>query len=437
MKYYTKWNYSHIDPWQQQVLDFEGNFILMCGRQVGKSEVVSKKIADYILNNPKKHILIVSGVERQASGLYNKVLRLIEKDYPKELKKGRDKPLKTVLKLKNGSILRTEPVGLDGSGARQHTLHGVVFEEMQLIPEEAFPAITPMLLTTGGFIWMLGTAWATEGYVYESLSDPNFKSIRINSEEVAEGRPEPQRTLMLKHLENERAKLGESMYAQEYLAIPSENARQIFPDALIKRMLTAPTPEQIDKDNKIYICGVDPSGLGRDEGSISIFEHVGDSDDAKMFQVSHQITKKLFTTQTSDRIISLNKVYDFKNIYIDDGGVGFGVFSELLREDSTKNKTVALNNSSRPLDNKDEKRKKILGEDMIVNLLTMGERGKVFLLNEPEIRESLKSYKFEYDKKTKNLLITSNYNHPVQSAMRAVWHLQYKTLNPRIYRIST
>ena len=35
----------------------------------------------------------------------------------------------------------------------------------------------------------------------------------------------------------------------------------------------------------------------------------------------------------------------------------FGVFSELLKEDDTKFKTIPLNNSARPLDYKDEKEK--------------------------------------------------------------------------------
>jgi hypothetical protein len=402
----------------------------MCGRQTGKSEIVAKKLADFLLNNPKNQILIVSGVERQASGLYIKTLRFIENNFPNQLKKGKDKPLRTSFKLKNGSILRTEPVGTDGSGARQWTLNGVVFEEMQLIPELAFSAITPMLLTTGGFTWMLGTAWATEGYAYERLSDPDFDVIRVNSEEVAEERPEPQRTIMLKHLEGERRKLGEAMYMQEYLAIPSENARQIFSDILIKKILSLKRPEKIYKE-KDYIAGIDPAGMGRDEGSISIFENA----DSKMFQVEHEITKKLFTTQTTQRILSLNRLYDFIKIYIDDGGVGFGVFSELLKEDDTKFKTIALNNSSRPLDYRDEKRKKILGEEMIINLLMMMERGEIALLDDPEIRESLKSYKFEYDKTTKKLLISSNYNHPVQSIMRAAWHAQRKDLNLKVYSI--
>ena len=428
----VKWPYPTMDEWQSQVLSTTGHMILMCGRQIGKSEIMAKKIADYLLNNPRKKILIVSGVERQASGLYNKTLNYIATSHPKQINNSKgNRPLKTKFSLKNGSTLITEPVGTDGSGARQHTIHGVVFEEMQLIPEDAFAAITPMLLTTGGFIWMLGTAWSTEGYVYERLSDPEFTIFRVNAEEVAEQRPEPQRTIMLNHLENERKRMTTAQYQQEYLAIPSDKTRQIFPDKLIARCMNATRPNNIS-DAFDYVCGVDPAGMGKDEGSISIFKINSDTETA--IQTDHIITTKLYTTQTTERIVSLNQKYNFNKIYVDDGGIGFGVFSELLNEDDTKFKTIPLNNSARPLDYKDEKRKRILYEDMIFNLLNLMEKGKVSLLQDPEIRESLKSYKFEYSDAGK-LIISSNYNHPVQSIMRAVWHLQTKSLKLRVFSL--
>jgi hypothetical protein len=429
----VKWNYPTMDPWQLEVMSIIGHMILMCGRQIGKSEIIAKKLAEFLLNNPKKKLLIVSGVERQASGLYNKTLNYIATSQPKSIKTGKDRPLKTKFTLKNGSMLITEPVGTDGSGARQHAIDGVIFEEMQLIPEDAFAAITPMLLTTGGFIWMLGTAWATEGYVYDRLKDPDFKVIRVNAEEVAEQRPEPQRTIMLNHLASERKRLTTAQYQQEYLAIPSDKTRQIFPDRLIARCMNMIRPNSINQNNIIdYVCGVDPAGMGRDEGSISIFQINSERETA--IQTEHIITTKLYTTQTTERIVSLNAKYNFNKIYVDDGGIGFGVFSELLKEDDTKFKTIPLNNSARPLDYKDEKRKRILYEDMIFNLLNLMEKGKVSLLQDPEIRESLKSYKFEYADSGK-LIISSNYNHPVQSIMRAVWHLQTKSLKLSVYSI--
>ena len=152
------------------------------------------------------------------------------------------------------------------------------------------------------------------------------------------------------------------------------------------------------------------------------------------FMVDHIITDQLYTTETTAKVVELDKRYNFEKIYIDDGGMGFGVFSELLNEDSTKNKTIALNNAARPLDAKDEKKKKILYHDMIVNLLNQMEKGKVTLLKDAEIRESLKSYKFEYSDAGK-LIISSQFNHPVQSIMREIWHLQGKDLNPIVYTI--
>jgi hypothetical protein len=428
----VKWAYPTMDDWQKEVLAEKRNLILLCGRQVGKSEIMAKKIAEYLLNNPRRKLLIVSGVERQASGLYQKVLHYIIDSQKKFINNSRgNRPLKTKFSLKNGSTLITEPVGVDGSGARQHTIHGVIFEEMQLIPEEAYTAITPMLLTTGGFIWMLGTAWSTEGYCYERLSDKDFHVIRVNAEEVAEKRPEPQRTIMLEHLKNERDRLTEAQYQQEYLAIPSDKTRQIFPDSLIKKRMINNRERSLSEEID-YVCGVDPAGMGNDEGSISIFRIDSENETAR--QVEHIITRKLYTTQTTERILELNRIYNFRKIYVDDGGIGFGVFSELLKEDETKFKTIPLNNSARPLDYKDEKRKRILYEDMIFNLLNQMEKGKVTLLQDSEIRESLKSYKFEYSK-DKNLIISSNYNHPVQSIMRAVWHLQQKNLKLSIHSI--
>lgn len=428
----TKFPYKHIDKWQQEVLDSKGNIILMCGRQVGKSEIMAKKIADYLLNHKNIKLMIVSGVERQASGLYNKVLRLIESNFPNHLMKGRNKPLRTIFKLKNGSILLTEPVGLDGSGARQHTLNGVIFEEMQLIPEEAFDAITPMLLTTGGFIWMLGTAWATEGYVYDRLSDDDFEVFRINSEEVAEQRPEPNRTIMLKHLEQERKRMTEAQYAQEYLAIPSDRVRQVFPDSLIKKVCVGTRPQGRPEGD--YVLGCDPAGLGSDDGSITILKW--DEGHERLTQVEHEITTKLYTTQTTERIIYYDNIYkEILKFYVDDGGVGFGVFSELLKEDQTKSRVIALNNAARSLTYDDEKQKKLMGEEMIFNLLLLMEKGKIVLLSDAEIRESLKSYKFEYTKDKKNIIFSSNYNHPVQSIMRAAWFSQGKHLKFQVYSI--
>lgn len=414
------------DDWQLEVLKVKDeNLIILGGRQIGKSDIVAELEGNYLMENPKVHLLIVSGVERQASGLYNKIIAYIDRKDPKALiKKGKDKVLKTIAKLKNGSIIRTEPLGESGSGARQHTLNRIVFEEMQLIPEDAFSALTPMLLTTGGKIHLLGTAWATEGYVYERLSDPDFKVFRIDAEEVAEKRPEPLRSIMLKHLENERKRLSEAQYLQEYKAIPSDKLRQIFPDSLIKKCQVL---ERTSITQSNYSFGVDPAGLGSDEGAISVVERKDNK--SKIKQREFIITRKMMTNEMVDKILFLEKQYKPKTIYVDDGGVGFGVFSGLMNETSTRSKTIALNNASRPLDSDDKKRKRILKEDLYINLLRLMEKGDIELLKDTEIRESLKSCKFEYEEGSGKLKISSTYNHPTESLIRACWFANTKSLN--------
>lgn len=414
------WTYKTMDTWQQALLAVIGNFILLCGRQVGKSEIVAYIEALYLLNTPNAYLLIISGKEDQAKMLYRKILELIKAQHP-DMIVGRT--LNSEFKLANGAICITEPLGFHGGGARGHTITRLVIEEMQLVFEEAYAALTPMMLTTGGDIHMLGTAWATEGYVYERLSDKDFYVVRVNAEEVAEARPEPQRTIMLTHLANEKRRMPLWMYMQEYMAIPSDKARQVYPDALIKKcqVLTRGTPFLPHR----HVLGADPAGLGEDQGCLVILDT---EDKENVAMIDMILTTQTYTTDTTDMILQLEARYDLGKIYVDDGGVGFGVFSELLRNGETKNKVVALNNSKRSTLWDNSERVAIMQEDLLMNLLRMMERGQIQLLIDENLRASLKSYKFAYHEDTKRLMFTSTYNHPVQALARAAWDCEGKDL---------
>lgn len=424
-----EWRYKTMDPWQKNLLGIVGHLILLCGRQVGKSEIIAFIEALYLLNTPNAYMLIVSGKESQAGMLYRKILNLIESQHPEMLA---ERPLNSEFHLTNGATCITEPLGHHGGGARGHTITRLVLEEMQLIPEDAYAAIIPMLLTTGGDIHMLGTAFATEGYVYERLSDPAFTVVRVNAEEVAEQRPEPMRTIMLNHLREAKERLPLWMYLQEYMAIPSDKARQVFPDELIKKcmVLNREPPNLYHR----HVLGADPAGLGEDQGCIVILD-TEDKQDIRM--VDMMLTNHTYTTETTDLILQQESVYDFGKIYVDDGGVGFGVFSELLRDDATKNKVIPLNNSKRSTKWDDSERVVIMDEDMIINLQRLMERGYIKLLIDDNLRASLKSYKFAYHEETKRLIFTSTYNHPVEALKRAAWDCEGKDLKLSVHSIKT
>jgi hypothetical protein len=81
----------------------------------------------------------------------------------------------------------------------------------------------------------------------------------------------------------------------------------------------------------------------------------------------------------------------------------------------TKRKTIALNNASRPTDKDGEKSKKILKEEMYMNLKMLGEQKRLKLFNEDELRASLTSIQYEGDK------IFGSDSHYTEATIRAVW----------------
>ena len=127
-------------------------------------------------------------------------------------------------------------------------------------------------------------------------------------------------------------------------------------------------------------------------------------------------------------ILHLEKLWNFKQIFIDDGGMGVGVFDQLLTEESTRRKTIAINNTNRPLDREEKKRKRTLKQDLYNNLLMLMERGRIRLLKDDEIFHSLKSMQYEYNEEGK-IKIFGNDNHICEGLVRAAWAVKDKSLN--------
>ena len=95
-----------LDPWQQEVLQTEGDLVLRSGRQVGKSTIISIKAGEYAVQNEKKEIMIIASVERQAHHLFRKVISYLNENHKGAIK---GRPTLTFVELKNGSIIRCLP----------------------------------------------------------------------------------------------------------------------------------------------------------------------------------------------------------------------------------------------------------------------------------------------------------------------------------------
>lgn len=407
-----------LDEWQIEVLQTQGNICLRSGRQVGKSTVISIKAGDYALLNNKKTIMVIASVERQAALLFEKILAYIYETDKQAIKKGKDRPTKHKLQLKNGSVIHCLPTGESGYGIRGYTIDLLIADEAAFIPEAVWSAVTPMMATTKGDTILLSTPYGREGYFARCFNDDAYTKFHISSEEC--GRIDKD------FLVHEKQTMTKLQYSQEYLGEFVDELMQFFSDKLIIGCQLL----KREKTGKDYYLGVDVARFGGDETTFEIIDRT-DKDNLK--HVESIATTKNTITETAREIIQLNREYKFKKIYIDDGGLGVGVFDTLMENSETKRITIPVNNASRALDNdyNHPKKKKLLKEDLYNNLKNLMEQRKIKLLDDPEVFQSLKSVQFEYTEKG-NLRIYGRYTHIVEGLIRAVYCYKDISLSPCI-----
>ena len=406
-----------LDTWQKEVLETKGHLCLRSGRQVGKSTIIAKKAADYALNNPKKLIMVIAYVERQANLIFSKILNNLTIINRKEIEKGRKKPTKHIIHLKNGSTIHCYAAGETGWGIMGFTIDLLIADEAAFINEEVWNSITPALAVTKGHIWLLSTPQRKEGYYYKCFTDPTFKSFHQSSEDCPR--------ISKEFLEQKKKEFTNAQYSQMYLGEFVDNFNRIFSDDWIKNVCTLPPGLNHPSSRGDLYLGVDIAGMGEDESAFEGFERVGE----RVNQIYHETTTKTHTMETENKIIDLNVRYDWIKIGIDDGGMGTPILDHLLEHDALKYKIIGLNNAKRVVD-KDESKRMLYKEAMYYNLLAMGERGEIKLFNDDAIKASLRCIMIEENGK-----IGGVYDHIANGIIRAAWLAKAKPLNFNVYTI--
>jgi len=435
-----------LDDWQKEFLNTKGDKILCTGRQIGKTEICAQDAGDYALLNKNKTILMIAPVERQAFELFQRTLTYLAQKAPlKIVTKGKNRPTKSKLHLKNGTRILCLPAGTSGIGIRGYVIDRLYADEASRVPDEVWTAVTPMLLTTGGDIIMLSTPWGKQGYFWETYDkDDTFTKFHKNSEEVMRNRPisdswtQEQRDKALKMLEREKVRKTKLQYGQEYLGLFVDELMRLFTDELINKCcILSPSPPitpssdfsgQVENPvvaGRDYFLGVDVARMGGDETVFAILDR---TDKKKIVQVDNIIAVDNRITDTTREIIRYNRQYDFRKIYIDTGGMGVGVFDPLLEHEETRRKVVSIDNAKLSLDPEDAQKKKLMKESLYMNLLHLMENGNIKLIDKPEIKQSLKSIQLEYTD-TGKLRIFGRYDHIAEAIIRAARCSKDKSLN--------
>jgi len=403
-----------LDPWQKEYVfdpNPNQNNFLLCARQCGKTTAMSMRAVELCVHYFQKgeFVLINSITEKQAYHLLAKARAYAEEKYLSKIDyEDENKPTMHRLIFKNGAGILCFAAGETGEGLRGYTIKKLMPDEGSRMSEEYFIAVLPMISVTGGSIDIASTPFGkknkdgSDKFFYKCSLDDSFKKYYVSAENCPRHRKE--------FLKERKEKMSKLSYAQEFEAVFTDELLRVFSEELIKKCCVL-SPRKLGEiyESPLYL-GIDVAGLGQDLTAISLFN--------KLDQFSNETISKALTTEVSAKILDINlRLGDkLRKIGIDDGGIGYGVWSELRTNSATRRKVEALNNASRPIDKDGEKSKKLLKEEMYINLLILMEQGKVRLLNDEEVKASLASMQFDEEQK-----VFGSNSHIAESIIRAVW----------------
>ena len=422
------------DKWQQDVLDAKGNLAIRSGRQTGKSTVIAELVADFSSKNANKVVMVIASTERQAYLLFEKIYENIRENHRLLLKKGKKFQTKSKLELVNKTRIMCLPCGLDARGIRGYTVDLLIADEAAFIPRPVFDALTPSISTRidqGARIILLSTPFGRENYFFDCFDNDTFTKFHVSSEECPRQNKE--------FLEAEKQRMSKMSYAQEYLGEFADSQMQYFKDKLIQQCQTLKRADipRIENNNNYYL-GSDIARMGDDSSTFQIFEEI----DGKLYQRDNITTQKTKLNETYDFIIHLDNQYNFEKIFIDNEGIGVGVYDFLIGNDQTKNKTFGVLNSLE-IPNQQKARTKYQKEELYTLFLSLMRQGLVKLLDDDNIFFSLRAIIFDYTTDTlgrSHLKIGATRHNDTdipEGLIRAALAIKYKDLNPTIYTIKT
>lgn len=449
-----------FDDWQQEIIDYKGSLTLRAGRQVGKSETIGKRRANQMLEYPGSISLIIAPSQRQSSQLFIKTMKWLYIAHRKALEAAgeyktdpkvsarrnmelqrifeqdngifNEQPTKTMVTLKKdmkkkqghnniGSICYSLPAGKTGTYLRTFALDFLDIEEAAYVPDPVYRAIKPMLMISKkkrGLGWeaFLSTPAGKGGFYYDACFDDDYKHWHKSSEDCERY---PKEDLL-----KEKKKLTRIEYAQEYLAEFTDEFQQYFPTTLIKKCMTF-MRWNFKEDHKTglgYYYGHDYAGPGKDENA-SVIAEMGKNNHLKI--IEPETDDESNTTITNSKIVSRDKKFKFRRLFVDSGGFGCGPTDELKK--LIGRRVVGLDNAKKSID-KEGRKGKILKEDLYSNAKSLMERGEVEIINNLKLLNSLRSMTFEYNE-DRSIKIKGRNSHLAEAFVRVCWAVKEKGLN--------
>lgn len=436
-----------LDPWQEEFLTYRGDKLLCTGRRVGKTYIVARGAVDRMLEK-KTQVVVFSLTEEQSMIVLAMAQTYLLQTNPKMLSKKKIDTNKKTLTLKNGSTMRCRPAGDTGDSGRGYEADIVIIDEASRMGKLFWIAVLPIILMTAGEVWLSSTPHGKQGYFWENynesqnlhLEEARYKVFYVTTENVIRERKltdewtEERREKVLSILAQDKRMMSRLEYGQEYEGLFLEDLMQFYPDEMITACQTRKRPEIIPKD-KEYFLGQDIARMGDDQTTFEIGYLSANGEE--IIQVENLVTKHTYLTDTFRQNKQLDEIYDFEKMFIDDEGIGVGVFDMMMDDDSLKKKTIGVNNSKRVID-KEGKEKGILKTELHYTLRALMEKRKIHLLDDDSIFQSLKSVQYEYGTDLRGnpvIKIHGNNTHIAEGLIRLAQAIKYKDLKLSVYSI--
>ena len=139
------------DPTQADVLDAtEDSILLLCTRQWGKSTIAAAKALHHALTKQNAFIIAASACKRQSAELVRKFREFAGMIGLKIKRDGEG------FTLPNGA--RIIPVPQSPAKVRCYSAPSlIIIDEAAFVDDEMFEAVTPMLATSNGTLWLMST----------------------------------------------------------------------------------------------------------------------------------------------------------------------------------------------------------------------------------------------------------------------------------------
>lgn len=284
---------------------------------------------------PDQHIIICADKSSTASMIFERI-RLAYKELPGWIKCPSEEFNKRSMTLKNGSQIVTSAT--TDSAIRGNSLSCLIVDEFAFVDENIadkfWTSVTPTLVTNPNAKMFVSSTPNGVGNMFWSLCDRSEKGLNDFKIQKVVWSDVPGRDAAWKKRTIETDMNGDvNKFEQEYNckfigASNSPFSPQTF--EFIEKCVEEPVFEEnnfkvwkMPENNRIYSIGVDVAeGIGKDQSVIQVFDM---TDLSKIEQVATYANSKINTTDFTERVLEIAKLYGNPVLSVERNGPGTDV----------------------------------------------------------------------------------------------------------------